>query len=251
MNALRFRPFGISPRPVRAAFTLIELLVVIAIIAILAGMLLPALAKAKAKAQQINCVSNFKQMGIALSVYTMDHDEWLPPGRGADPVGLDQTQGCVYNNTRNYRKWLVHYLAPALSLPSPSSIPATTQHVARVFLCPGYIKRVPPSVEAGGFKTAGSYSALRYTNNLAVQIPFFPFGKNTDNLAPRKLSEVANFPTAWAIADIDAEVSSDPAAFQASVGAGLTPKPVHDKSRNFLFFDSSVVSRRATGPQNY
>jgi prepilin-type N-terminal cleavage/methylation domain-containing protein/prepilin-type processing-associated H-X9-DG protein len=101
----------------KTGFTLIELLIVIAIIAILAGMLLPALNKAKEKAREILCISNLKQSGIAFNSYTQDFNEVFPLRNVWPPTTTD----CWSNNFCARWKYITSYkvlLCPSLKYTS-------------------------------------------------------------------------------------------------------------------------------------
>jgi prepilin-type N-terminal cleavage/methylation domain-containing protein/prepilin-type processing-associated H-X9-DG protein len=211
------------------AFTLIELLVVIAIIAILAGMLLPALAKAKAKAQRIKCSSNLKQVALSFKMFAGDNDQQFP--------GKLEINKFAQSNRSAWR----HFYMLSNELGS-----------AKILMCPGDVIRQPDV--AGTFGLTDTNGTVGLLSNTNRAVSYF-VGVEADETKPNMLlvgdRNISNNSsnvfydggTGTNFYNVLTTINSETtAALEASWSefAGQSISPHHDNAGNYALADGSV-----------
>jgi prepilin-type processing-associated H-X9-DG protein len=198
---------------------------------------LPALAKAKAKANSTKCLNNLKQIGLAQNLYSLDFNDLLPyPQTG---LGLSSFQRYdpninVLDNSFQLGAYLQDYL-------SKGNVTTNKQRESKQFLCPEYTRLAPP-VTANS-ETVSYVLRTRIDSTTPPIQSLYPFRS-----PGTKLTRIPSPSTNWYISDLDKYIVADTRANGGGSSPGLGAYAAldvqHATKRNYVFFDGHTDTKR-------
>jgi prepilin-type N-terminal cleavage/methylation domain-containing protein/prepilin-type processing-associated H-X9-DG protein len=217
-------------------FTLIELLVVIAVIAIIAAILFPVFEQAREKARQTSCLSNLRQIGFALGLYTEDYDGRLPDRRDlklALPGGYRPWTAWPPSDPR--AGWAAVVLAPYLRNTAVWSCPSVAGSTL------GSVAQVLQRLSAAPDAPTANYWLWRF-DRPDDPTPLDDLWGKTDSQAVADLQAAENPQVGYPDGPADVELAVDPYFPRTipTVAADLRGRAVHFGGRNRLFLDGHV-----------
>jgi prepilin-type N-terminal cleavage/methylation domain-containing protein/prepilin-type processing-associated H-X9-DG protein len=249
---------GRSGCPAASGFTLIELLVVIAIIAILAALLLPALAKAKTKAQGISCMNNTKQLMLANHMYVLDNSDTYPMAMhgGYVPTGPNDP----------VRPWVTGWLDWTVSPDNTNTVYLLSPQYAvlaqyfgqakNIYHCPADMFASPPQRAAGWTYRCRSVSGNIYVGkgNAWAPVGGGPSGPNNLTIykgaaKPSDLTTPGPADT-WVYMDEHGDSINDAGAFAPDSATNIPDAPAtyHNGAAGFAFADGHSEIHKWKGP---